>query len=284
MARTIADIKKSLTTEFMNNTVIAQKYGFEPGADFDAIFSQVSIENILFYVFSAASYVLEVLFDTHKKEVNELMDSMIPHRPKWYRDKALNFMKDKTLIEDSDQYDTTGMSEADIEAAKVVKYATAIEEQGSSILVIKIAGGASGALEPIPNGDNDTENIQAQFESYIQQIKDAGVRFNVVNQVGDAFQCKLVIYYNATLLETDVRSNILNAIKAYLTGLPFNGEYSNMALIDAIQKVSGVEIADIKSASSGNPFVIIPEKVIPQAGYFTYLESNIDLTLIAYEG
>jgi len=262
----------------MSNSVFVSAYGFTSGSDFDATFSKVSIENILFYIFSAAAHVLEVLFDTHKSEVEELLDNMTAHTAKWYRDKALNFMQGKDLITDSDEYNTTGMSDSVISAAKVVTYAAAVEESGSSVLILKIATGSVGALKPID------EAIETEFTAYIQQIKDAGVRFNVVNQAGDDFKCELTVYYNPTLLKSDVRKTVLAAISSYLNGLPFNGEYSNMALIDTVQAVEGVKIADFKSASSGTPLVSIGEKTTPAAGYFTYDENNITLNLTPYAG
>lgn len=276
MARTITEIKKSLTTEFMKNAVLAKAYGYTVDDDFDAKFSKVSIESILFYIFAVAAYVLEVLFDTHKSEVNEIIDNMIPGTAKWYRDKALDFMLDKTLINGTDEYDTTGMSDADIATAKIVKYAAAIEVPGTSVLILKIAKGDVGSLAPI------TDTQQTQFESYIQQIKYAGVRFSVVNQVGDDFKCRVVCYYDPILTETDVRADIKEAIKAYIQGLPFNGEYSNMALIDAVQAVNGVKVADFKEASYGSSFVSISEKVVPDAGYFSYVDDNITVELSAY--
>lgn len=276
MARTITEIKKGLTDEFMRNSVLAQTYGFAVTDDFDAKFSKVSLESILLYIFSVAAYVLEVLFDTHRNEVNEIIDNMIPGTAKWYRDKALSFMLDKTLITGTDEYDTSGMSDADIATAKIVKYAAAVEVPSTSVLILKIAKGEIGSLEPI------TAEQQTQFEAYIQQIKYAGVRFSVVNQGGDAFKCRVVAFYDPILTESNVRTAIKEAIKAYIQGLPFNGEYSNMALIDAVQAVNGVKIADFKEASYGGSFVPISEKAIPDAGYFSYDENNITVDLQAY--
>ncbi len=66
--------------------------------------SKVSIINILFYLFASAAWVLEQFFESHKKEVEARIDETIPHRPKWYRDKVLGFMKDMTLIPDTDDF------------------------------------------------------------------------------------------------------------------------------------------------------------------------------------
>ena len=74
------------------------------------------------------------------------IEEIIPHRPRWYRDKVLAFMKGKTLIADTDRYDTEGMTEDAIAAARVVKHAVAVENRDASLLTIKVAGEtASGA-------------------------------------------------------------------------------------------------------------------------------------------
>jgi len=144
MARTIADIKDSMTADFMRNSDVARAYGFETGAAFSSHFSKVSVESLLFYIVACATWVLENLFDRHKKDVEERIEAIMPHRPKWYRDKVLGFMKDKTLVTDTDYYDTEGMSDGDIEVARVVKYAAATENADASILTIKVAGDAGG--------------------------------------------------------------------------------------------------------------------------------------------
>ena len=243
--------------------------------------SATAIWRLILWVTAAGIQTLERIFDTHQSEVNEIIENILPHRPKWYRDKALNFMVDKLLIPDTDRYDTTGMTDEEIETARVVKFATAIEEPGSSVLVIKIATGTTGNLKPLPGGTGNNATGQAgQFRAYIDEIRDAGVRWNLVNKEGDDFYCEIDIYYSPLLVPSDVSRAVQDAIKMYLNGLPFNGEYSNMALIDAVQVVDGVLIADLKFARIVSGF--INAKIIPEAGYFTYLEENITLNLIPH--
>ena len=122
--RTIEQIKETIAVDFMNNETVADMFGFPAGDNFAAHFSKVSIINILFYLFASAAWVLEQFFESHKKEVEARIDETIPHRPKWYRDKVLGFMKDMTLIPDTDDYDTSDMSDSDIEAAKVDRKST----------------------------------------------------------------------------------------------------------------------------------------------------------------
>ena len=250
----------------MRNEDVARAYGFKAGESFTAHFSKVSVESVLFYIFACAAWVVERLFDEHKREVNACIEEILPHRPKWYRDKVLDFMKNKVLIADTDRYDTEGMSEDDIAAAKVVKHAVAVENADASILTIKIAGENSGVREPL---DAETET---QLAAYIAEIKDAGVRINLVNIDADTFDCEVDIYYDPMLLPEEVEGACRETVRTYIENLPFNGEYTNMALVNELQKVEGVKIVELRGAttSASGETVVVPinARHVPVAGYF----------------
>jgi hypothetical protein len=257
----------------MRDEDIAVAYGFAAGDDFTAHFSKVSIENILFYIVAGAIYIVERFFDEHKKDVQVLIDGIIPHRPKWYRDKTLLFMKDKVLIPDTDKYDLTGMSDSDIEAARIVKYAVATENKDASILTIKVAGENGGVRSKL---DPET---QVQLSAYLFEIKDAGVRINLVNSNPDVFNCEVDVYYDAMLLPENVQAVCRDTIVHYVENLPFNGEYTNMSLVDALQKVEGVKIVEFIKATTKvdgeSTLTEINARYTPAAGYFQSGELTI---------
>ena len=127
MARTVKEIKNEMTATFCKERAVVSAYGLDPSKSFDQQFSPVSIESILFYVFAFAVWVLETLFDKHAAEVDVRISLLEPHTLRWYVDKAKAFMYGYKLIADSDYYDTSGMSETDVEKARVVKFANATE-------------------------------------------------------------------------------------------------------------------------------------------------------------
>ena len=260
MARTVTEIKESLAADSMRNEAAASAYEFTPGDNFTERFSKVSVENVLFYVVACAVWVLECLFDAHTADVDSRIDEILPHRPKWYRDKALRFMKGKVLLPDSDEYDTSTMSEEEIAATRVVKHAVAVESRETSILTVKVAGESDGRRAPL-----DEETVQ-QLEAYFAEIKDAGVRINVVNKEGDPFSCEVDIYYDAMLTPETVKNDCEAAIKSYIENIPFNGEYTNMALVDTLQGVDGVKVVELTRASTGG--AAINARYVPDAGYF----------------
>ena len=279
MARNITAIKTEIAREFMRNESAAELYGFAPGSEFGDVFGAASVENILLYVWAVCAWTVEQLVSRHKEEVTAELEELIAHRPKWYRDKVLRFMAGKELEQDSDTYDTTGMSEGDIAAARVVKHAVAMESNDASLLTIKVAGESGGVRRPI------TAEQEKQLKAYINEIKDAGVRTALVNMEADTFGCTVDVYYNAMLEPHTVQTACRDVICDYIENLPFNGEYTNMALIDRLQEVEGVKIVEMQGctaqAANESTTTQINARLTPAAGYFK--PGSITINLIAYE-
>lgn len=278
--RTVDEIKQDITTDFMRNESVAALFGFKVGDSFTAHFSKVSVVSVLFYIFACAAFVLERLFDSYRKEVDDRIEAIIPHRPKWYRDRVLAFMKDRTLLPDTDEYDTADMTDEESTAARVVKHAVADESDDASLLTIKVAGEQGGRRCPL---DAQTES---QLKAYIAEIKDAGVRTALVNIAPDRFNCELDIYFNPMLLASAVESTCRETIQNYIENLPFNGEYTNMALVDQLQKIDGVRIPELRSATTvaaGESVVTaIDARCVPAAGYFEM--GDVKLNMKVYNG
>lgn len=273
MARSITDIKKQMTDAFMADEYIREAYGFVEGDTFNGKFSSVSIESILFYIVAACIYTFEVLFDSYQDDVNNTVETSA-HTARWYRGKALAFMDEVPLVPETDYYDTSDMSDEEIEAAHVVKFAAATESKYSSMLTIKVATQGNDGLAPLSLA------TQGRIEAYFAQIKDAGVRINLINQEGDKYDCNMDIYYNPLLSPGIVKDAVENAIKGYIGSLPFDGQYSNMGCIDAVQKVDGVEIAEMKAAYvtvGSETSTLIDARHRPVAGYMVARTLTINM-------
>lgn len=277
--RNISEIKESIASDFMANETVAEAYGFTVGSEFSATFSKVSLENTLFYIFACAAWVVESLFEAHKNDVETSLDNLLPHRAKWYRNKALLFMESKPLIDETDKYDTGNMTDDEIARLRVVKHATATENSDASMLTIKVAGEKAGSRCKLSN------DVETQLTAYFAEIKDAGVRINLVNSEPDTLSCDVDIYYNPMLTADNVQEACEAAIKAYIENLPFNGEYTNMSLIDTLQAVEGVKVVEFNEAtamaSGENVATAINGRYTPDAGYFT--PGSITINMIAYE-
>jgi hypothetical protein len=288
MARTIAQIKSELTTAFMSDTTLQEKYGFAQDAEFETIFSKVSIENILLYIVAAAIWTHEKLFDAHKAEVENIIAQQKPHTLRWYVNKVKLFRAGKTLIEGTDEYDNNGYTAEDIEGFQVVKFAAATETD--TTIYIKVATESAGVKQPL-----SAEQL-AGLKAYIKEVKDAGVRVDIINAPACYLTLSMKIYYDPMVLDATGKNistsaaeeTVKNAIKSYIENLPFNGEYSNMALTDVIQQVEGVKIVEITDAEesrtgSANDYTQIDVKTIPYSGYYSFDNTTLNITYRPYE-
>lgn len=272
------------TIDEIFNEMIAEKER-HPELDRLTNKSSVSIWRLMLYIVAVIANTVEKLFDLHKTEVEQLIKELVPGRAEWYARKALDFLKDELLPDGSDIYDTTTLTDEEIENKKVVKYAVAVEDREMANLTVKIAGIQGAELVRL---DDDTE---AQFREYMEQIKYAGVKINLINRNADLFACEINVLYNPLILPSIVENDCITAIENYLKNLPFNGEYSNMALVDELQKVDGVKIVDLVFAKSNTRKIDemneIASNIRPLSGYFKVQTINdkkqITVNLTPYE-
>lgn len=283
MARTIETIKQEITDAWLHNETLQQAYGFTADTQWLSVYSRVSLENIICYIVAAAIWAHEKLFDVHKAEVESYIAQMKPHTLRWYVNKAKAFRIGCSLIDGTDGYDDTGLTDEEIEAMKPVKFAAATEKDG--IVFVKVAAESAGEKQQL------TPKQAEGLKAYIAEIKDAGVRVDVINEPACLLRATINIHYNPMVFDsngTNLKSGentIENAIKNYIGNLPFNGEYRNSALVDALQAVDGVVIPDIYSAEEsydGNSWETIESKATPYSGYYRYDPENFTITYIPY--
>ncbi|MDI5894405.1 nucleotidyltransferase [Flavobacterium algoritolerans] len=238
--------------------------------------SKVSIYRLIVFIVAFSIWVLENLFDTHKKEVDDIIEAKMPHRPSWYRTKAKAFQYGFALITDTDNYDNTGYTDDQVFNSKIIKYAAVTPSAGQ--ILIKIATEAAGVLAPI------TPEQKASFDAYILEIADCGVKYIVVNHLPDILLLNLQIFRDPLVLDSTGMSIIngnypvQDAINEYMKELPFNGELVLAHFIDKLQKAEGVVIPHIINAESQaidintNEYLDaepINVKTVPVSGYFT---------------
>lgn len=278
MAQLINDIKQEIAKEYISNETIKAVYGLTDDAIFDDEFSIVSIENILFNVIAFAIWTLQVLIDTHKKELQEDLLNQKSGRLAWYRTMALAFQYGFDLIPDWDQFINGLATPEQIENSKIVKYSAVGEGSEESRVILKIAGENAGVLTPITTPQFDA------FKAYINEIKYAGVDITIINYEPDKLYLNLQIIRDPLLIDANGLSILYgnkpveDAIKLFMKNLPFNGEFA----IEYLEKylmdnVEGVKIAHIVSAESSwidaqtNDYGLpqpINIRAIPVSGYY----------------
>ncbi len=236
MARTIQEIKKTMTDAFMANSHIREMYQIQEGNTFDGTFSAVSLENILFYIVAACHFVMETLFDYHRLEVEEKISRAVVASVPWYYDAARRFQYGDSLIFDEK---TSGYRYAMTDETKQVVRYVAVRDRGSSIDIL-VSGDKAGQPNPISN------DVLTAFKQYMNRIKIAGVALHIRSLPADDIQIEATVQVDPLVIDSTGKeiagqgNPVEDAIKAYLRNITYGGTFNKTRLVDAIQAVPGV--------------------------------------------
>ena len=236
MARTIEEIKKSMTDRFLSDETLRQAYGIEGDATWDSSFSKVSVENMLMYVVAFVAHTLEVMMDAFRKDVDTQIAQNIVPTVRWYYTQAMAFQYGDQLVY-NEEYGHFESPEVN-EEKKLVKYC-AVKDRGGSIQVL-VSGETNGAPSVLSN------NVLSAFKSYMNQVKVAGVILDVKSLAADGIRIAAEVQVDPQIISVDgVRISdgtkaIEDAINGYLANIVYGGTFNKTKLVDAIQNVEGV--------------------------------------------
>lgn len=252
MARSTPDIRQEISSAYIANPTIQRAYKLDPSKTYDEQFSKASLETSLFWAFASAIGALEVRFDAHQREVDDLIASTEPHTLRWYAARAKAYLHGFSLLPYSDQFDTATATEEELAKARIIHYAVASEYQ--TTVYLKVAGvdetGSPAVL---------SEGILDGLRSYIAQIKDAGVAVRVISAPGDDLNLSLDVYIQPSLLlssglpSEERQSEIRKVVERNITSLPFDGVFRPSDLVVALSKITGVASSVVTSASASAP-------------------------------
>lgn len=280
MARTIEEIKKSMTDRFLSDNTLRTAYGITGNQTWAETFSSVSVENILIYIVAVCAYTLEVLFDAHKKDVDERIAANIVPTVRWYHTQALAFQYGDNLVYDPK---THAFRYANIDPAKqIVKYC-AVQDAGNTIQMLVSAD--ENDKPAVIDGDKLTA-----FKAYINSIKIAGVLLQVRSLPADRIKAFAKIYINPMLIKadgtkiTDGSRPVDDAINAYLSGVVYGGTFNKTKLVDAIQAVEGVtdlELFSVQAKPDGGSYITVAgNNYTAVSGSFISEQLNTTLTYV----
>jgi hypothetical protein len=253
MARTIAAIQQSIIDAKNADATLA---GLSST-------SNTALWRLWTYIVAVGAWVNENLFDAHKAEVTGIIAAELPHNLQWYATKAVAFQLGYTLRYGKDVYDTIDAT------AHIVTNAVAVELPNR--VRLKAAKTVGGVLAPLSAGE------LTAFSSYMQRVKDGGVRLQCTSGAADTLRVALTVYYDPLVLDSEGRrldgtsdTPVQDAINAFASALPFNGVFILNKLIAAIQAVDGVVIGEVDYCAArygALPFAEISAAYTPDAGY-----------------
>lgn len=241
MARSVAEIKKTMTDAFMADETIREKYGLSERDTFGGSFSSVSLENILFFILAACYHVLETIFDQHKTDVENKISKAVVASVPWYHKMALAFQWGDSLVlnETTFQYEYAVTDES----KQVVKYA-AVRDMGTNVQIL-VSGDADGRPSALA-GD-----VLTVFKEYMNRVKVAGVILNISSRESDRLMIHATITADPLVFDEQGRllrdgsKPVEDAIAGHLKSIVYGGTFNKTRLVDAIQCVEGVEDVEL---------------------------------------
>jgi hypothetical protein len=287
MARTLSEIQTVIINKIQENEEVSQKLTST---------STTAIWRQMVYAVAFAIWSLEVLWDIFRAEINTEMAKQRVHTKQWYRQKALDFQYGFPVIDETDLFDNTGATEADIEASKIIKQAACIKMisgSGYGILRIKAARQVGEELQPLTEPQLDA--VKHYFDRY---AVDAGTQLIVTSKEADDVKLSVDVYYdplvigsNGARIDGTAAAPVLDGIKEFLKSLEFNGALIIDDLQRKIRSIDGVKTVRIKEARSKYSAYTYETTGVPNAGLIDeiriadagYMKLDEDNTTINYK-
>lgn len=249
--------------------------------------SKVAIWRLIYFTIAAAIAFHETIFDRHKADVEAIADALITGTVRWYQEEAFKFQLGDDLVFIINE--TTGNGKfqylVEDEDKQIIERAS-VSESGRQV-VIKVAKLVADVPAPL-----DTSELAA-FNAYVVEIRFAGTNTLVISAPPDDLQLDLRVFYDPLVLDANGESletpgvfPAEDAIDDYIGNLPFDGVYSNTDLVDAVQEADGVSdprLDEARARFGANPFTIIIDTYIPNAGYLKRDVPGSNITYIAAE-
>ena len=266
MARTIQEINESIINNIRSREELD---GLTSG-------SAAAIWRMIVYVVAVAIAAFENMNDAFRAEIQELVSQLRPHTLRWYQQKALDFQLGFDLVDGDVVYDNTGIDPDIVFDSKIVEYAS-VSERGTT-LVIKVA---QGTIRPL-----SASELEA-FTAYINEIKDAGIRIEIISVPADVIRGEIDIYYDPTILDSLGRrldgtfpNPALAAIQGYTQNIRFNGQFFTSFMGDSLQAVDGVEayyVRRLEIARDGDPNYVTVEATHSPFSGFVRVDQDSDI-------
>lgn len=209
--------------------------------------SKMSILNGITWAFSAVIYSFETLLDVFAVDISTAINNRVNGTPVYYANALLQYQKGDTLTvrEDGLAFGYTTIDETKRIITQVSYSESSSDVNLDNKLIMKVATGAKGNLSSILPED------LVMINSYINQIKFAGTRIEVTSQEGDVLIPKVTVYYDGSIMESELYDGIDEKLNDYIMNIEFDSSIYVSKIIDAIKKVD--HVTDVYIDTEANP-------------------------------
>lgn len=232
MARSIQDIQ---------DQIVATQQTYFPALTST---SKVSLFRLLAYIFAVGAHIVETLLDVHKQEVQDLLDNRQPATRAWYAAKV-------KLFQLGDNIDATG-NYPTVNPAKQIISRVSVKETDKGEVVIKVAKGTVGNEEALSSAE------QLNLDAYIDKVKYAGTKTQVVSLNSDFLNLEAEVFYDPIYTEQDIQARLIAELHTFMSTLEFDGIIRRNELIDKIREVKGVNDIDFTRMEGQAGSIVTP--------------------------
>ena len=198
--------------------------------------SKMSVMNGILWVVAAVIYSFESLLDVFAVDISEAINGRINGTPAYYANALLQYQQgdELTVREDGLAFGYANIDETKRIVTQVSYMESTDDRNLDSKLIMKVATGAKGSLSAIPPKE------LAPINAYINKLKFAGTRVEVISTKGDVLIPRLTVFHDGAVPESEVYDSIEEQLNAYMMDIDFDAAVYVSRLTDAIRRAKHV--------------------------------------------
>lgn len=233
MARSIQQIRAFLISTLVSN---AASIGITINPN---NWSKADYKNLILDTIATGQGIEEQLWDAYTTDINNTISVAAPETDAWIQDQIINkfqFNSDTPQVVGIFPPNFNPVYPIENDSYKIIKYCSSLPGVFGTTL-IKVAAQVNGAPADVDTiyGVGTLDTVRA----FIKAITNPGITKIVTSGDADRLWLQLDVYFDGTYAAV-IQTNVIAAINAFLTALPFNGAFIVSDLEYAIKSVIGV--------------------------------------------
>ena len=198
--------------------------------------SKMSVLDTFMWVTSTCIWIFETILDTFKVDLAKDLRNRVNGTPAYYANALLKYQSGDQLLMNEEG---TSFSYAAIDESKRIISKVSYSEYSSDgfydkILLLKIATGGPGSYRQV------AYNELLAIRAYMDKIKFAGTNVDVVSRKGDILIPRVTVFFDGSVSEDEVHSNIEFSLNQFIASMNFDGAVYVQKIVDAMQRAEHV--------------------------------------------
>lgn len=198
--------------------------------------SKLSIMNGIAWFVATMIYTFESILDVFAIDIAETINNRINGTPTYYANALLNYQKGDSLTV---REDGLAFGYATVDPSKRIVTQVSYSESSSDTnldnkLIMKVATGEKGNLSEI-----DPEDL-VLLNAYINRIKFAGTRIEVISRKGDVLIPKVTVYHDGAVPESEIYDALEAKLNEYIMSIEFDAAIYVTKIFETIRSIEHI--------------------------------------------